>query len=125
MLRAVTLNFRTHDESAGIRRIARLLSDALDPPRPVAHPHPPLTEELAMRKARVIAFDILFPEHDRVSPETFVALYPELAPGAAAVGAAPTSSARAVAISSGRECSSRLSAPAKMDSLVWSLTQTT
>ncbi len=43
-----------------------------------------LTEELAMRKARVIAFDILFPEHDRVSPETFVALYPELAPGAAA-----------------------------------------
>lgn len=43
-----------------------------------------LTEELAARKARVIAFDILFPERDRVSPETFVALYPELPPAAAA-----------------------------------------
>ena len=37
-----------------------------------------LTEELAARQAKVIAFDILFPERDRVSPETFVALYPEL-----------------------------------------------
>jgi serine phosphatase RsbU (regulator of sigma subunit)/CHASE2 domain-containing sensor protein len=43
-----------------------------------------LTEELATRKARVIAFDILFPERDRVRPETFVSLYPELSPGAAA-----------------------------------------
>src|SRR5262245_7666170 len=42
-----------------------------------------LTEELAARKAKVIAFDILFPEHDRVRPETFVSLYPELTPGAA------------------------------------------
>lgn len=50
MLRAVTLNFRTHDEGAGVRRIARLLSDALDPPRPVAHPHPQLTEELALTR---------------------------------------------------------------------------
>ncbi len=43
-----------------------------------------LTEELAARQAKVIAFDILFPEHDRVRPETFVSLYPELSPGAAA-----------------------------------------
>jgi serine phosphatase RsbU (regulator of sigma subunit)/CHASE2 domain-containing sensor protein len=43
-----------------------------------------LTEELAARNARVIAFDILFPEHDRVAPDTFVALYPELSPGSAA-----------------------------------------
>jgi adenylate cyclase len=43
-----------------------------------------LTEELAARKARVIAFDVLFPEHDRVGPETFVSLYPELSPDAAA-----------------------------------------
>ena len=43
-----------------------------------------LTEELAARKAKVIAFDILFPEHDRVQPDTFVSLYPELSPGAAA-----------------------------------------
>jgi len=37
-----------------------------------------LTEELATSGAKVIAFDILFPEHDRVSPDTFVSLYPEL-----------------------------------------------
>ena len=43
-----------------------------------------LTEELTTRKAKVIAFDILFPEHDRVDPATFVSLYPELSPGAAA-----------------------------------------
>jgi CHASE2 domain-containing sensor protein len=43
-----------------------------------------LTEELAARQAKVIAFDILFPERDRVRPETFVSLYPELSPGAAA-----------------------------------------
>ena len=43
-----------------------------------------LTEELADRKAKVIAFDILFPERDRVRPETFVSLYPELSAGAAA-----------------------------------------
>jgi len=43
-----------------------------------------LTEELADRKAKVIAFDILFPEHDRIGPDTFVSLYPELSPGAAA-----------------------------------------
>lgn len=43
-----------------------------------------LTEELATRKAKVIAFDILFPERDRVRPAIFVSLYPELSPGAAA-----------------------------------------
>lgn len=43
-----------------------------------------LTEDLAARGAKVIAFDILFPEHDRVRPETFVSLYPELSEGAAA-----------------------------------------
>ena len=43
-----------------------------------------LTEELNARKARVIAFDILFPEHDRVRPDAFVALYPELGASAAA-----------------------------------------
>jgi adenylate cyclase len=43
-----------------------------------------LTEELAARGAKVIAFDIMFPEHDRVRPDTFVSLYPELSPAAAA-----------------------------------------
>ena len=43
-----------------------------------------LTEELAARKAKVIAFDIMFPEHDRVRPEAFVSLYPELDPDTAA-----------------------------------------
>ena len=42
-----------------------------------------LTEELAARNARVIGFDILFPEQDRVAPDTFVSLYPELSQGAA------------------------------------------
>ena len=59
MLRAVTLNFRTHDESTGVRRIARLLSDALDPPRPVAHPHPPLTEELALTRRVDVVWRIM------------------------------------------------------------------
>src|SRR5215213_9014247 len=43
-----------------------------------------LTEELSDRGARVIAFDVLFAEHDRLRPETFASLYPELSPGAAA-----------------------------------------
>ncbi len=43
-----------------------------------------LTEELAARKAKVIAFDIFFPEHDQLGPENFVSLYPELSPDAAA-----------------------------------------
>ena len=43
-----------------------------------------LTEELAARGAKVIAFDIVFSEHDRVQPDTFVSLYPELGAEAAA-----------------------------------------
>ena len=43
-----------------------------------------LTEELNARGAKVIAFDILLSEQDRVRPETFVSLYPELSKGAAA-----------------------------------------
>ena len=43
-----------------------------------------LTEELNARGAKVIAFDILLSEQDRVRPETFVSLYPELSDGAAA-----------------------------------------
>src|SRR4030095_9266769 len=43
-----------------------------------------LTEELAERKAKIIAFDILFAEHDRVRPDIFVSLYPELSPATAA-----------------------------------------
>ena len=43
-----------------------------------------LTEQLAAGGAKVIAFDILFPEHDRVGPDSFASLYPELSPTAAA-----------------------------------------
>jgi adenylate cyclase len=43
-----------------------------------------LTEELTRRGAKVIAFDIMFPERDRLEPETFVSLYPELGTAAAA-----------------------------------------
>jgi serine phosphatase RsbU (regulator of sigma subunit) len=43
-----------------------------------------LTEELARRGAKVIAFDILFSEHDRVQPDIFASLYPELDPDTAA-----------------------------------------
>ncbi len=42
-----------------------------------------LTEELTKRGAKVIAFDIMFPEHDRLNPDAVVSLYPGL--GAAAV----------------------------------------
>jgi len=43
-----------------------------------------LTEELASRNAKVIAFDIMFPEPDRVSPDSIASLYPELSATAAA-----------------------------------------
>ena len=43
-----------------------------------------LTEELTRRGAKVIAFDIMFPERDRLEPETFASLYPELDAAAAA-----------------------------------------
>jgi len=42
-----------------------------------------LTEELAKRGAKVIAFDIVFAEHDRVGPESFALLYPELSSASA------------------------------------------
>ena len=47
-LRAVTLNFPTTEIALNVRRIARLLSDALDPPRPVAAPYQPLAQELVL-----------------------------------------------------------------------------
>src|SRR6187455_3110723 len=37
-----------------------------------------LTEELTKRGAKLIAFDIMFPEHDRLNPDAIVSLYPEL-----------------------------------------------
>ena len=39
-----------------------------------------LTEELTNRGAKVIGFDILFAEHDRVRAETLLDIYPELSP---------------------------------------------
>ena len=42
-----------------------------------------LTEELTRRGAKVIAFDIMFPERDRLDPESIVSLYPELSASAA------------------------------------------
>ena len=42
-----------------------------------------LTEEIAARDARVIGFDILFPEPDRIRPDLFVKFYPELSRQAA------------------------------------------
>ncbi|RVT91079.1 CHASE2 domain-containing protein [Sphingomonas crocodyli] len=43
-----------------------------------------LTQAIAAQKPAAIGFDMLFPEPDRVSPETFAALYPELSPASAA-----------------------------------------
>jgi adenylate cyclase len=49
-----------------------------------------LTEEIAARGPKAIGFDMLFPEPDRVRPDIFAALYPELtASGAAEVRALP------------------------------------
>lgn len=42
-----------------------------------------LTEQLTNRGAKVIALDILLSEHDRVSPETLISLYPEMSKVAA------------------------------------------
>ena len=44
-----------------------------------------LTELIAAQKPRVIGYDMIFPEADRLNPDRFVALYPEL--DAAAAGA--------------------------------------
>ena len=43
-----------------------------------------LTEAIAGRGAAAIGFDVLFPEADRLTPELFASLYPELAPDTAA-----------------------------------------
>lgn len=43
-----------------------------------------LTEEIAARHPKVIGFDMLFPEPDRIRPDIFAAFYPELSPAAAA-----------------------------------------
>ena len=42
-----------------------------------------LTEEIAARGAVAIGFDMIFAEPDRVRPDIFAGLYPELTPGAA------------------------------------------
>jgi len=43
-----------------------------------------LTEDIAAQGATVIGIDVLMPEHDRHSPEDFVAFYPEISAAAAA-----------------------------------------
>ncbi len=43
-----------------------------------------LTETIAAQQPKIIGFDMLFPEADRLNPDRFVALYPELGAGAAA-----------------------------------------
>ena len=47
-----------------------------------------LTEDIAKQGAKVVGFDVLFPEPDRVKPELFAKLYPELSAGAASEVAA-------------------------------------
>ena len=42
-----------------------------------------LAEEIASQDAKVIGFDVLFPESDPVRPDRFAKLYPELSAGAA------------------------------------------
>ena len=43
-----------------------------------------LTQTIAAQHPAAIGFDMLFPEPDRLSPENFAALYPELSPASAA-----------------------------------------
>lgn len=50
-----------------------------------------LAETIAAQKPRAIAFDMIFPEADRLNPDRFAALYPELdAASAAAIAALPS-----------------------------------
>src|SRR6185295_10216411 len=50
-----------------------------------------LTADIAQQHAKVIGFDVLFPEPDRVKPDLFAKLYPELTAGAASeVSALPS-----------------------------------
>ncbi|QIK95751.1 CHASE2 domain-containing protein [Sphingomonas sp. HDW15A] len=37
-----------------------------------------LTEQIARQKPKAIGFDMIFPENDRLNPEHFASLYPEL-----------------------------------------------
>jgi len=49
-----------------------------------------LAETIAAQKPRAIAFDMIFPEADRLNPDRFTALYPELdSSSAAAIAALP------------------------------------
>lgn len=43
-----------------------------------------LTEKIAAEGAAAIGFDVIFPERDRISPDIFAGLYPELSQSAAA-----------------------------------------
>ena len=50
-----------------------------------------LTEDIARQGAKVIGYDVLFPEPDRVTPSLFAKLYPELSPATASeVSALPS-----------------------------------
>ncbi|HEV8407349.1 MAG TPA: CHASE2 domain-containing protein, partial [Sphingomicrobium sp.] len=50
-----------------------------------------LTEDIARDGAKVIGYDVLFPEPDRAKPELFAKLYPELSPSASSeVSALPS-----------------------------------
>jgi serine phosphatase RsbU (regulator of sigma subunit)/CHASE2 domain-containing sensor protein len=50
-----------------------------------------LTEDINRQGAKVIGYDVLFPERDRATPELFVKLYPELKPAVASeVSALPS-----------------------------------
>jgi len=42
-----------------------------------------LTEEIGRQHAKVIGYDVLFPEPDRITPALFARLYPEMSPAAA------------------------------------------
>src|SRR5690242_16765545 len=50
-----------------------------------------LTEDIAKDGAKVIGYDVLFPEPDRAKPDLFAKLYPELSPAASSeVSALPS-----------------------------------
>ena len=50
-----------------------------------------LTEDIARQGAKVIGYDVLFPEPDRLKPDLFAKLYPELSPSASSeVSALPS-----------------------------------
>ena len=50
-----------------------------------------LTEDISRQGAKVIGYDVLFPEPDRAKPDLFARLYPELSPAASSeVSALPS-----------------------------------